>query len=155
MAKILKGERIGKTALLRTGCSAVIFDRRRERILLTRRTDNGLWCLPGGGADPGEDVAETCLREIREETGLEARIVRLVGVYSSPHRIIEYQDGNRFQIIGLSFEVEVIGGALTLNEEVSEFGYFTPAEIERLDLMEHHRERIADAMANQIKPFIR
>lgn len=155
MAKILKGDRIGKEAILRTGCSAVIFDASRERILLTRRTDNNQWCLPGGGTDPGESVTETCLREIWEETGLQARVTRLIGIYSSPHRIIQYNDGNKVQIIGLCFEAEIISGELMLNEEVSEFGYFTPAEIETLDIMEHHRERVVDALAYQQEPFIR
>ncbi len=155
MATIQYGDRIGRTAKIRTGCSGLIFDSQREKILLTRRTDNKLWCLPGGGLDAGETVAEACIREVREETGLAVTIVRLIGVYSSPHRVIEYADGNRFQIIAFSFEVEIIGGELTLNEEVSEFGYFTPQEIESLTLMEHHRERIADALLQQKETLIR
>jgi hypothetical protein len=55
----------------------------------------------------------------------------------------------------MSFEVEIMGGDLTLNDEVSEFGYFTPQEIEHLTLMEHHRERIADALLDQKEAFIR
>ncbi len=155
MTRIITGDRIGKTAQLRTGCAALIWDASQTRILLTRRTDNGLWCLPGGGVDPGESVAEACIREVWEETGLQVRVQRLIGVYSSPHRIIEYADGNRFQIIGVMFGVEVLGGELTLNEEVSEFAYCMPAEIAGLDMMEHHRERIADALAHQEQPFIR
>jgi 8-oxo-dGTP pyrophosphatase MutT (NUDIX family) len=155
MAKIIWGDRIGKLAEIRAGCSAIIFDDAHERILLTRRTDNGRWCLPGGGIDPGETLEETCIREVREETGLDVRVSRLIGVYSSPHFIIEYVDGNRRQLIALSFEAEVIGGALTLTDETTEFGYFTPAEIETIDLMEHHRDRIDDALARQEKPFIK
>ena len=59
MSKSLYGDRIGKMAKLRVGASAIIFDETREKILITRRTDNGLWCLPGGGMDPGESVMET------------------------------------------------------------------------------------------------
>ena len=149
------GDRIGKSAEIRTGCSAVIFDDGRERILLTRRADNGRWCLPGGGIDPGESLDEACIREVREETGLDIRVSRLIGVYSSPHFIVEYDDGNRRQIIALSFEAEVIGGQLSLSDETTDFGYFTPAEMETIDLMEHHRDRIADALAHQERAFIR
>jgi ADP-ribose pyrophosphatase YjhB (NUDIX family) len=57
------------------------------RIVLIRRRDNGLWALPGGMVDWGEDVPSAVGRELREETGLElVKIRRLVGVYSAPDR---------------------------------------------------------------------
>ncbi len=57
------------------------------RIVLIRRRDNGLWALPGGMVDWGEDIPNTVRRELKEETGLElVKISRLVGVYSSPDR---------------------------------------------------------------------
>ncbi len=155
MARIIYGDRIGQGAEIRTGCAAVIWDDKKTKILLTRRTDNGLWCLPGGALDSGESIAEACVREVLEETGLHVRVERLIGVYSSPNRVIQYADGNCFQMVGLLFSVEVTGGQLTLNNEVSEFGYFDPAAIDTIPLMEHHRERIVDALSNQALPFIR
>ena len=155
MAEVQHGERIGKTAALRTGCSAVIFDAEREKILLTRRTDNGRWCLPGGASDPGESVEETCVREVWEETGLRVRVTRLIGVYSSPDVVIAYKDGNRWQIISLSFEAEVTGGELGLSDETTEIGYFTQSEIQSIDLMEHQRQRVADAWEGQERAYIR
>ncbi len=74
------GERIGKNGTIRLGCSAFIRNETKEKILLTKRADNGQWCMPGGAIDPGESVEEACVREIREETGLHARVTRLVGV---------------------------------------------------------------------------
>ena len=155
MAKLIYGDHIGRTARLSIGCSALIYDVSRERILLTRRTDNGQWCLPGGAMEAGESLAETCIREVREETGLEVQVIRLIGVYSTPHQIVAYADGNQKQTVSHSFEAEVIGGELTLSDETTEYGYFTPEEIVHLDLMEHHRERIADALSNQLVTFIR
>jgi ADP-ribose pyrophosphatase YjhB (NUDIX family) len=155
MAQLLYGERIGATANLTAGCSAIIFDETREKFLLTRRTDNGRWCLPGGAMEAGESASETCAREVFEETGLQVRVVRLVGIYTTPHRIVEYADGNRKQQVALSFEAEVIGGTMGLSDETTEIGYFTLPEIETMDIMEHHVERIHDALVKQPTAFIR
>lgn len=103
----------------------------------------------------GESVEEACAREVIEETGLVVQVGKLVGVYSTPHRIVEYQDGNQRQIVGLCFEAEITGGELTLSDETTEFGYFSPAEIEPMFLMEHHRERIADALQKRDTTFVR
>lgn len=145
MLSIVQGERIGSSAAVFVGCSATLFDDDRCRILLTRRADNGRWCLPGGHFEPGEDVAETCIREMREETGLDVRVTRLIGVYSSPNFVLDYGRRGRFQVVALNFEVETIGGELGLSDETTEVGYFTEQEITDLDLLEHHWPRIVDA----------
>jgi ADP-ribose pyrophosphatase YjhB (NUDIX family) len=105
--------------------------------------------------ESGESVIETCIRETLEETGLEVRIIRLLGVYSSPHRLVEYSDGNRYQIVALNFEAEPIGGTLSLSDETTEYGYFTPEEIWQMDVMETHVERLKDLLSGQPLPFVR
>jgi 8-oxo-dGTP pyrophosphatase MutT (NUDIX family) len=155
VAKIIEGERIGKLGRLALGCSATIFEPAKQKVLLTRRTDNGRWCLPGGRTESGESVIETCLRETLEETGLEGRIVRLLGVYSSPHRLVEYPDGNRYQIVALNFEVEPIGGVLAISDETTDYGYFSWDEIKRVDVMETHMEWLTDVFSGQSPPFVR
>ncbi len=153
--RVMHGERLGRLGRLRIGCSALIFDEAREKVLLTRREDNGQWCLPGGGMEPGESVAENCAREVREETGLQVRLTRLLGVYSDPDRLVEYADGNRFQMVVLSFEAQVVGGELGLSDETTAYGWFTPEEALALDLLDQHAERIRDALASQAEAFIR
>ncbi len=148
MSTVRYGERVGKEGLLRVGASALVLDEAREKVLMTQREDNGRWCLPGGGMDPGESAAEACLRELVEETGLEARVVRLVGIYTTPDLLIEYPDGNKIQPVSFSFEVEVIGGELVLTDETLDVGYYTVAEIEAMDTYEHHLFRIHDALKN-------
>jgi len=155
MTKVIYGERIGREARLSLGCSAVIFDQKREKILLTRRADNGQWCLPSGRVDPGESVSEACLREVWEETGLTVELKRLVGVYSSPHRISTYPDGNRWQVIAMHFEATITAGQLQLSDETTEIGYFSPAEIKGMEMLEPHRERIEDSLANQVEAYVR
>jgi ADP-ribose pyrophosphatase YjhB (NUDIX family) len=53
------------------------------KILLVRRKDDGLWCLPGGITDPGETLAESVCRELHEETGILGQVKQLLGIYDS------------------------------------------------------------------------
>lgn len=154
MAKLVYGDRIGKLGYLSVGCSATLFDASGQKVLLTRRTDNGQWCLPGGRMDPGESLVEACLREVLEETGLQGTITRLSGIYSSPHCLLEYADGERCQIVALNFVVAAIAGELCLSNETTEYGYFSLAELEQMDVMEHHLERIRDAFEDSSGPII-
>ena len=142
------GNRVGKRGTLRVGASALIYDKTREMILMTQREDNSRWCLPGGGMDPGESAAETCVREVLEETGLEVEVTRLVGIYTSPDMLVEYSDGNKVQPVTFSFEAEIIGGELGLSNETIAFGWYTVAEIEAMDTVEHHLTRIHDSVKN-------
>ncbi|NES25879.1 MAG: NUDIX domain-containing protein [Symploca sp. SIO3E6] len=155
MAKIVHGERIGKLAKVILGCCAIIFDSTKQKVLLTRRTDNGRWCLPGGRIDPGESFAEACAREVLEETGLEVRVKRLIAVYSDPNYIIEYADGERCHIFSLNFEVELIGGTLGTSDETTAYGYFSQDEMAEIDIMENQWPRIQDAFAGQTTTLIR
>ncbi len=155
MSTIVHGERVGQQGRLFVGCCAVVYGPTRGTILLTRRQDNGRWCLPGGQMEPGESATEACAREVWEETGLRVRVGKLIGIYSSPDYLIVYADGNRYQIVRLCFEAEPVSGSLGLSDETMEARYVTPAEIAALDLIETHRSCIADALAAQVTTFVR
>ena len=146
MVKIVRGKRIAKTAVLSVASGAIIFDDRREKVFLTRRADNGRWCLPAGAMDPGESAEEACVRETLEETGLQVRVTRLVGIYTDPDAIVEYEDGNRYQALDLTFEADVIGGEPVLTDETTDFGYFSVDSLDDLDVMEDNLEMILDAV---------
>src|SRR3989441_12014766 len=62
--------------------------------------------LPGGFVELGETTVEAVVREVREETGLETRVTRLVGVFSDPKR------DPRGHVISIVYELEAIGGRL-------------------------------------------
>jgi len=155
MTKTLRGERIGKNGKIRLGCSAVIFDEAHEKVLLTKRADNGQWCLPSGGVEPGESVEETIMREVREETGLTVRVLRLTGVYSDPDWLVVYNDDTAVQIVALNFEAEITGGEPGLSDETSDWGYFSLEEMDSLTILLNHRQRVEDAFIKQAESFIR
>jgi 8-oxo-dGTP pyrophosphatase MutT (NUDIX family) len=154
MTQVLYGERISRQGKIRLGCSAAIFDG-QGRIFLTRRTDNGQWCLPGGGMEPGESVTEACEREVWEETGLRTRVTRLVGVYSYSDQLVVYPDGNKAQIVALHFEARVLAGQPRLSNETTEFGYFTLEEVEGLEMFGRHKERILDSLEKHPQALIK
>ena len=155
MAKLIYGDRIAKQGKILVGCSAIIFDDTQQKMLVTKRTDNGQWCLPGGRIDPRENVAECCIREVLEETGLHVKIKRLTGIYSNPNILVKYSDNSLNHSVTLSFEVEVIGGKLGLSSETTDYGYYSFDEMETMDLMDLDRKRMIDAFARQTDPFIR
>jgi len=155
VTEVIRGDRIGKLGVLRVGCSATIFHPDKQRVLLTRRSDNGVWCLPGGGMDPGESAAEACAREVLEETGLVVNVGRLIGVYTSPNLVVEYADGERVQPVALNFIAEPIGGELGISDETTDVGYFSLEEMNSMDVWAHHVERINDAMAGAESAFVR
>ncbi len=155
MSKLIFGDRITKNAPFMVGSSAQILDPSGEKVLLTKRGDNGRWCLPGGQLDSGECVEETCIREVLEETGLVVEVEQLIGVYSNPNMILSYDDQHQYQLIAFHFAVNVKGGELGLSNETTDFGYFSREEISDLDLMEHHQQRIIDAFAGNKQTFVR
>ena len=65
---------------LASGEAAVIRD---DKLLLVRRTDDGLWALPGGITDPGETLAQSARRELLEEAGISGRVAQLLGIFDS------------------------------------------------------------------------
>jgi ADP-ribose pyrophosphatase YjhB (NUDIX family) len=114
---------------------AVIHD---GKILLTKRDDFHVWCLPSGGVEEGESLAEAAIRETKEETGIDVELTRFVGVYS---RLGGLPDGH-----AVLFEAKPIGGELTLQPgETIDVRYFAFDEIPN-EMAFAHKQRIADAM---------
>jgi ADP-ribose pyrophosphatase YjhB (NUDIX family) len=139
---------------VRPSVSAVIFDG-RGRLLLQQRSDGGQWGLPGGSVEIGESVHDAVIREVREETGLQVTVLRLVGVYSDPAlQVVRYPDGNVWHYVSVCFECAVRSGELTTCDETLALRYVPAARLPAT-LLPNHRIRIRDARAHRAAAFIR
>ncbi|OHV63308.1 NUDIX domain-containing protein [Pseudofrankia sp. BMG5.37] len=118
------------------------------RILLQRRADNGEWALPGGGMDIGETFADCVIREVREETGFDVVIERIVGIYSDPGHVFAYPDGEIRQQFSICCACAIVGGELAVSDESTAVGFFALDQLAGLHMHETHRIRIRDYLAN-------
>jgi 8-oxo-dGTP pyrophosphatase MutT (NUDIX family) len=133
--------------------SAVIVDE-YGRLLLAKRADNLLWTIPGGTMVPGETIAETAVREVKEETGLDVEVVSLVGIYSNPNHVVEYSDGEVRQQFSVCFACRRIRGEPATSDEMSEVAYFSPAELEDLAIHPSIRLRIQHYLEQKVDPYL-
>ena len=93
------------------------------RVALVRRKDNGLWALPGGGMELGESIEDCAVREVKEETGLDVEITGLVGVYTNPHHVMKYDDGEVRQQFSLCYRTRLLGGELAFDSESTDIAW--------------------------------
>jgi 8-oxo-dGTP diphosphatase len=144
-------DKVGHELLLLPGAAAVIVKEVNE-VLLQRRGDNGLWGLPGGAIEPGEEPAEAVIREVYEETGLHVVPVSIVGIYGGQANMSEYPNGDRAAYISITFKCRVTGGDLRLDgDETLELRYFDWRSLPD-NILDRHRIRIEHAMTRS-EPF--
>jgi len=97
----------------------------------------GSWALPGGFVECGETVEQAVLREVREETGIEAEIVSLLGVYSAPER------DPRGHVVSVCFVLRGRGKP-EAGSDAAGVGLFEPEEALALPLAFDHVKIIQD-----------
>lgn len=118
-----------KNNLFKIAVGALIL--KGDKVLLHHRRDYDMWDLPSGGMEAGETIPEALIREVKEETGLKVKLLRLVGVYHNYRR----------NVIIFLFLVKVLAGKLTVNQEADKFGYFHYRKLPD-NLVPKHKERI-------------
>ncbi|MEV6878876.1 NUDIX domain-containing protein [Amycolatopsis sp. NPDC051128] len=117
------------------------------RVLLIHRVDNDLWALPGGGHDAGERITDTAVREVKEETGLDVEVSRLVGTYTDPRHVMAYDDGEVRQQFSLCFEARWVGGVPREDgTETKAVRWVAPAALDTVDIHPSMRLRIDHAL---------
>ncbi len=125
------------------GAFAIIFDENGQ-VLLSHRRDMDAWNLPGGGVESRELPSEAVIREVKEETGLEVVIERLVGVYGKVDK----------DELVFAFTCRVIGGQLALSDEADQHRYFAPDKIPP-NTPPKQVERVQDALSRAEQPVFR
>ncbi|MDL4819790.1 NUDIX hydrolase [Actinomadura opuntiae] len=117
---------------MRVRCVGGIVRDGAGRLLLVRRgrpPGVGLWSVPGGRVEPGEDDAAAVARELREETGLDVAVGALAGSVDRPGPggvVYEIHD----------YAARAVGGELRAGDDAAEVRWVTPAELRELPLTE-------------------
>ncbi len=119
------------------------------RVLLQRRTDNGMWALPGGRMELGESLGDCAVRETFEETGVTVEITGIVGTYSNPGHVFSYDDGEVRQEFSICLLARPTGGSLRVSDESTEVAWFAPEAVDGLPMVPSIRKRIDDWRAGR------
>lgn len=121
---------------------AMLIHNDKGQVLLQQRTDSGKWGISGGICELEESVAETAHRELMEETGLEAEIEYLLGVYSKGSNTL--QNGDQVQCVTVVFVSRITGGRMIdHNSETLSLKWFSRDELPEI-YSEKHRTMIED-----------
>jgi ADP-ribose pyrophosphatase YjhB (NUDIX family) len=116
------------------------------RLLLIRRSDSGLYAIPGGAVELGETLTQAVRREVMEETGIDVEVTGLVGVYSDPEHVIEFSDGEVRQEFSVCFRGVPTGGRLRTSSESTEVLWVAPEALGGLDIHPSIRLRIGHGL---------
>jgi 8-oxo-dGTP pyrophosphatase MutT (NUDIX family) len=120
---------VGSRLLLVPGAS-VLLARDDGHVLLGRRTDMGVWAIPGGGAEPGGSFARTAVREIREEAGVSVReqdLIPFATFSEAETHTVAYPNGDLIHGFTMCFIVEAWSGQpIADGAEMSEVRFVDP-----------------------------
>jgi ADP-ribose pyrophosphatase YjhB (NUDIX family) len=124
------------------GAGAVVHG--EHKVLLVKRKyppNEGRWALPGGLVELGERVQDAVVREVKEETGLEVVLEGLLDVATDIH--LDERSRPKYHYVLVDYLARRVEGRMRLNEESSDFGWFTATQARKLDMSEGTRDVLA------------
>ena len=104
---------------------------RDGRVLLVREVSDGRWTLPGGWADVNQTPSQCVVREIAEESGFDARAVKLAAVHDYARRNAPHHLDSIYKLL---FICELTGGSARPSDETSAVEFFSPSALPPLSL---------------------
>jgi ADP-ribose pyrophosphatase YjhB (NUDIX family) len=141
-------QKADRNTVVRAGVGVIARDNKSGCVLLERRSDCGLWGIPGGRIEPGESIVDSATREMKEETGLDVKITGLFGVYSEQvGRIVTFPDCV-VHLVDTIVEAEIMGGELKCSSESLEIKYFRIEEFPE-DIVPPAQSIIRDIKSNR------
>lgn len=136
---------IGHDPIIGIGATTMVFNDKKE-ILLNLRSDTNTWGIPGGSMELYEDIKETAIRELREETGITAENLELVDVLSGKDYYFEYPNGDKMCTVIILFKVLNYSGEIKVSDnESKELRFFS---LNSLPQMESRAQAIIDKIKN-------
>lgn len=124
---------IGHDPVIGIGATTLVFNDNNE-LLLNLRTDTNSWGIPGGSMELYETIEETAIRELKEEAGIEAQDLKLLGVLSGKEYYFEYPNGDKMCTVIVLFKVENYNGKIIINDDESkELKFFSLNNLPKME----------------------
>ncbi len=144
--------KVGTDLIVSVGAAGLVLNDDGE-VLLQQRADTQTWGLPGGALDPGEEPADTAVREVYEETGVHVVPERILSVLSGADYFHTYPNGNQVSIVSITYQCRWIGGTPQVNDDETLAVQFFPADALPEAMLPRHRFRIQNALSNLSKTY--
>lgn len=126
-------EKIGHDPLIGLGATTMVFNKNNE-ILLNLRSDTNTWGIPGGSMELYETIEETAIRELKEEAGITAKDLELLGILSGKDYYFEYPNGDKMCTVIALYKVRNFEGNIKVSDKESKkLKFFSLSNLPKLE----------------------
>ncbi len=139
-------ENMPKANSLKPATAVAILDKSKEHILMLKRADSGNWTLPGGTLELNESLTDCAIREVKEETGLNIKIVDIIGTYTNPNVRTEYSDGEVRREFTIVYYGVCTDNDVKIDEESTEYNWIKFEDVKNYPIATSQITRIQDVI---------